>query len=231
MQNSSIISIQNPKSPVSEAYRTLRTNIEFSSLDNNVITFEVTSSTPSEGKSTTAANIAVAIANSGRRTIIIDADLRKPNLHRLFKCTNHKGLSNLLIGETKFEDTVYRTETENLYILTSGTKPPNPAELLGSARMRRFVEGLHESFQCIIIDTPPVLAVTDAQIISKYTDGYILVVAAGQTERQLVMKAKDLMDKVKAKPLGVVLNKIDMSERKYGSYGYYSYYEEDGSKK
>lgn len=231
MQNFGIISISDPKSPISEAYRTLRTNIEFSSLDNKVQVIEVTSSGPSEGKSTTAANLAVAMAKAGKRTIIIDSDLRKPNLHRLFKCSNHKGLSNLLIGETKFDEIAYKTETENLYILTSGTKPPNPAELLSSAKMQRFILGLRDNFDCIIIDTPPIIAVTDAQVVSKYTDGYILVVASGQAERQAVIKAKDLLDKVNAKPLGVVINKIEASKRNGYGYGYYySYYDSEGHK-
>lgn len=230
MQTTEIITAQDPKSPVAEAYRTLRTNIQFSSTDEKLQVIALTSSGPGEGKSTTAANLAVAMATSGNRTILIDSDLRKPRLHKIFKCSNHKGLSNLLIGETKFDSIAYKTDIENLYILTSGTKPPNPSELIGSAKMQRFIVGLKENFDYIIIDTPPVIAVTDAQIISRYADGFILVVAAGQADKQAAIKAKDLLNKVNAKILGVVLNKVDMKNNKHGYGTYYSYYD-DGTKK
>lgn len=228
-----LISVQEPKSPISEAYRTLRTNIEFSSLDKKVQVIVITSSGPSEGKSTTAANLAVNMAKAGKRTVLIDADLRKPTQHRNFKCSNHKGLSNLLIGEAKFEEVIHVTEVENLFVLTCGTKPPNPSELIGSAKMNRFVTGLRDSFDCIIIDTPPIIAVTDAQVLAKYADGYVLVITSGKTERQAAIKAKDLLDKVNAKILGVVLNRIDVKSKKSGyGYGYYySYYDSDDIKR
>lgn len=222
-----LISVKDPKSPVSEAYRTLRTNIEFSSLDKEIKVIAVTSSGPSEGKSTTAANLAINMARSGKRTILIDSDLRKPTQHRNFKCSNHKGLSNLLIGESKFEEVIHETGIENLYLLSCGTKPPNPSELIGSAKMNRFITGLRDSFDCIIIDTPPVIAVTDAQVISKYADGYILVIYAGKTDRQAAIKAKDLLEKVNAKILGVVLNRVNVKNKKSGYGYYYSYYDSD----
>lgn len=231
MSTLDLISVREPKSPVSEAYRTLRTNIEFSSLDEKIKVIVITSSGPSEGKSTTAANLAVNMAKAGKRTILIDADLRKPIQHRNFKCSNHKGLSNLLIGEAKFEETIHITEVENLFLLTCGTKPPNPSELIGSAKMNRFVTGLRDSFDCIIIDTPPIIAVTDAQVLAKYADGYVLVISSGKTERQAAIKAKDLLDKVNAKVLGVVLNRVDAKSKKSGYGYYYSYYDSDNEKK
>lgn len=229
MSESSVISINQPKSSVSEAYRTLRTNIEFSSFDDRLKVIVVTSSGPGEGKSTTAANLAVNFANTGKRTILIDTDLRKPILHKLFNCSNQKGLTNMLIDEVKFEDVICKMDVENLFLLPCGTKPPNPSELIGSTRMESFIEALKQSFDYIILDTPPVVAVTDAQVLSKFVDGYILVIASGITEKRAAIKAKDLLNMVNAKILGVVLNKVDVKSKKgyYGYKYYYGYYGEE----
>lgn len=228
MSELSVISINQPKSAVSEAYRTLRTNIEFSSFDDRLKVIVVTSSGPGEGKSTTAANLAVSFANANKRTILIDTDLRKPVLHKYFNCSNQKGLTNMLIDEVKFEDVICKTDVENLFLLPCGTKPPNPSELIGSTRMESFIEALKQSFDYIILDSPPVVAVTDAQVLSKFVDGYILVIASGITEKLAAIKARDLLNMVNAKILGVVLNKVDVKSKKgYYGYKYYGYYGEE----
>lgn len=225
-----IITINNPKSPVSEAYRTLRTNIQFSSFDKKIQTIVITSSGPSEGKSTTASNLAVVLAESGSKTLLIDCDQRKPKLHKVFFTSNNCGLSDILVGKENFQDAVKQTESSNLDILTSGTKPPNPAELLASTKMKDFIESLRETYEYIILDTPPIIAVTDAQLLSRYADGCLLVVASNQAERAAAIKSKELLQKVNAKILGVVLNKVDVKEKGYYGY-YYGYYDDSISEK
>lgn len=229
MEKTELITINDPKSPVSEAYRTLRTNIQFSSVDKDMQTIMITSSGPGEGKSTTAANLAVVMAEGGAETILIDCDQRKPMLHKKFVVSNHIGLSDILVGKSVLEDAVTDTGIESLYLLTAGTKSPNPSGLLASKRMGKFIEELRQKYQYIIIDTPPVIAVTDAQIVSTYADGCILVVASSQADKDAAVKAKQLLEKVNANILGTVLNKVTVNEKGY--YGYYhSYYDEDGKK-
>jgi capsular exopolysaccharide synthesis family protein len=218
----------NPKSPVSEAYRTLRTNIQFSSFDNELDTILVTSSGPSEGKSTTAANLALSMAEVDKKVLLIDCDLRKPSLHKKFNISNNKGLSNLLIGQFKFDE-VAQKYSDNMCILTSGTVPPNPSEMLASKKMKQFLEEAKKIFDFIILDTPPVVAVTDAQLLSTMVGGVLLVVAAGQAEIGAAEKAKELLENVKANIVGVVLNKADVAGGK--KYGYYHYYYGEGKKK
>ncbi len=215
----------NPKSPISEAYRTLRTNIQFSNFDGDMNVILVTSSGPSEGKSTTASNLALTMAETGKRVLLIDCDLRKPSLHKKFNISNNKGLSNLLIGQQKFND-VARKYNENLYILTSGTIPPNPSEMLSSRKMSNFLEEAKSNFDFVILDTTPVIAVTDAQILSTMVGGVLLVIAAGQAEIGAAQKAKELLSHVKANIIGVVLNKVEVSKNK--NYGYYHYYYGEG---
>ncbi|EPY2279278.1 CpsD/CapB family tyrosine-protein kinase [Clostridium sporogenes] len=225
-----LITIKDPKSPISEAYRTLRTNIQFSSFDEKISVIFVTSSTPGEGKSTTSANLAITMAQNGAKTILVDCDLRKPNVHKLFKLSNTKGLSNLLIEDNSIDGVIQQSSVENLHILTSGVKPPNPSELLSSQKMKKFIEMSKEHYDYIILDTPPVGVVTDAQLVSQYSDGGILVTASGQVERELAIRAKQLLQKVNAKILGVVLNKVDTESG--SGYRYYNYYyEENGEKK
>jgi capsular exopolysaccharide synthesis family protein len=228
MQKADLITIKDPKAPISEAYRTLRTNIQFSSFDKKIQTIMLTSSGPGEGKSTTASNLAVVMAESGANTIIIDCDQRKPRLHKVFLTSNQTGLSDVLAGKEKFEDAVKDVGVPNLTLLTSGTRPPNPAELMASRKMGKFIEELKERFEYIIIDTPPVIAVTDAQLLSRYADGCLLVLASSQVDREAAMKAKQLLEKVNANILGTVLNKLEVKEKGY--YGYYYYYDDGGSK-
>ncbi|WP_058953371.1 CpsD/CapB family tyrosine-protein kinase [Clostridium tyrobutyricum] len=231
MEKLELITIKDPKSPISESYRTLRTNIQFSSVDNEVQTIMITSSGPGEGKSTTASNLAIVMAESGAKTIIIDCDHRKPILHKKFLVSNRTGLSDVLAGKAEFQDAVINTGIDNLNLdlLTSGTKPPNPSGLLASKRMKTFIEDLKDKYRYIIIDTPPIIAVTDAQIVSTYVDGSILVVASSQADRDAAQKAKRLLEKVNANILGTVLNKVEAKGKGYYGY-YYSYYDEDGNK-
>ena len=219
---------EDPKSPVSEAYRTLRTNIQFSDFDGCLKTILVTSSGPSEGKSTTASNLALTFAEAGKSVLLIDCDLRKPSIHKKFNISNNKGLSNFLVGQGTFDDVAQKFEGR-LYILTAGTIPPNPSEMLSSKKMKSFLEEAKLKFDYIVLDTPPVIAVTDAQILSTMADGVVLVVASGQAERAAAQKAKELLEHVSAHILGVVLNKVELSKNK--TYEQYHYYYGEGHKK
>lgn len=228
--NFNLITLKNPKSPSSEAYRTLRTNIQFSSFDKKAQVIFITSSGPGEGKSTVAANLAVVMAESGSRTILVDCDQRKPRVHKNFNLSNVKGLSNYLAGEADFESCINETSINNLAIMTSGVRPPNPAELLGSKKMVEFVDSLRQKYDFVILDTPPVLMVTDAQLLSRCSDGCLLVVSSGEVAREGVIKAKELLEKVNTKILGVVLNKVQQSSRSNYGYYYYYYYDDEGVK-
>lgn len=218
MKRKQLITVVQPKSSISEAYRTLRTNIRFSSFAKKVKTIVVTSTGTGEGKSTTSANLAVVMAENGYKTILIDCDQRNGRLHRLFNIPNQKGLSDFLADNIQLSEVVQKTQIPNLNMITSGTKPPNPSELVGSEKMKRFIEDLKDIYEYIILDTSPVIIVTDAQLISTYTDGCILVVASSEVEKAAAIKAKELLEKVNAKILGVVLNKFDIKHKKY--YGY-----------
>jgi capsular exopolysaccharide synthesis family protein len=211
----------NPKSPISEAYRTLRTNIEFSAIDEPIRVIMITSAGPGEGKSTTASNLAVAYAQSDKKVLLIDADLRKPTLHHTFVRTNRWGLTNIITGQTNISEVISRTDINNLDLLSSGPIPPNPSEILSSKRMSILLEELKLIYDIIIIDTPPALAVTDAQIVATKCDGVILVIDSGKVKREVAMKVKASLEHVKARILGAVLNNID---RKNGESYYYYYY-------
>lgn len=226
--SSTLIVENNPKSPIAEAYRTLRTNIQFTSFDDKLKVILVTSSGPSEGKTTTAGNLALSFSQTGKKVLVIDCDLRKPSVHKKFQISNTAGLSNILVGENEFADTVNKY-SDNLWIIPSGTIPPNPSEMLMSKKFKNFIDEMREKFDYIIIDTPPVIAVTDAQILSTEADGCILVVSSGEAQREAVQKSRELLENVNAKILGVVLNKMDLKSR--GSYGYYYYYGEEDKKK
>lgn len=219
LQNRSLISLTNPKSPIAEQFRTIRTNIQFSSVDKELQTIIVTSSGPGEGKSTNTANLAVVFAQQGKRVLLIDADLRKPTVHYTFRTENHVGLSNVLTRQLTLEEAISTTAQEKLWVLSSGPIPPNPSELLGSKNMQVLLEQAKEEYDVIVIDTPPVLAVTDAQILANLADGVVLVVSSGKTERDSAKKAKELLESAQAKILGVVLNNKKAEESHY--YYYY----------
>lgn len=214
-----LITVEEPRSPISEAYRVLRTNIQFSAIDQEIQVLTVTSTQPNEGKTTTVANLAVAYAQDGKRVLLIDADLRKPTLHRIFRCTNRKGLTNVLAHLGSMEDELTKTFVDNLYLLSAGPKPPNPAEMLSTKRMSMLLKQLRQQFDIVLIDTPPALALTDAQVVAAQSDGVLLVVNAGKTKRELVRKCKANLQYVKANLLGVVLN--NQTKKEMNSYYYY----------
>ncbi|THE09492.1 polysaccharide biosynthesis tyrosine autokinase [Bacillus timonensis] len=220
MQNRSLVTMLNPKSPISEQYRTIRTNIEFSTVDEEMRTIMVTSSGPGEGKSTTTNNIAVVFAQQGKKVLLVDSDLRKPTVHYSFRINNHTGLTNVLTKQETLINAVQATEQENLFVLTSGPIPPNPAELLGSKAMDQFINEVKGLFDVVVFDTPPVLAVTDGQVLANKVDGVVVVVSSGKTETEAALKAKETLMNSKAKLLGVVLNNIKRTESQY--YYYYA---------
>lgn len=214
------------KAPESESYRTLRTNIQFSSVDNPVKTLLVTSSSPGEGKSTTTANLAVVLAQTGQKVIVVDTDLRRPVLHKVFEVPNNTGLTTALLGDaTQASAHLQVTEIENLSVLTSGPIPPNPSELLGSHRMKTLVETLSGLADIVIFDSPPVLAVTDAAVLARQVDGVLLVADAGHTKEHALAAAANELQKTGGNLLGVALNRLD-ARRGYNYY-YYYYYSDD----
>lgn len=215
----SLIAHFKPKSPIAEQYRTIRTNIQFSSPDKQIRTIVVTSTGAGEGKSTTAANLAAVFAQQGKRVLLVDADLRKPTAHYTFGKTNHQGLTNVLMKQSTRSEVTIETGVPNLDLIASGPIPPNPAELLASIGMDDLVSDAVGEYDTIIFDTPPVLAVTDAQILANKCDGVVLVVSSGKTEKDAALKAKELLVSAKAKLLGVVLNRKEMKQNEY--YYYY----------
>ncbi|WPL42899.1 CpsD/CapB family tyrosine-protein kinase [Priestia megaterium] len=215
-----LLAHNSPKDPVAEQYRTIRTNIQFSGADQEIKSIVLTSTGPGEGKSTTASNLATVYAQQGLRVLLIDADLRKPTAHYTFRLENHVGLTNVLTKQSTLGQAVQGTEVPELFLLTSGPIPPNPAELLASKNMTELLEEMKEEFDMVIFDTPPVLAVADAQILANQVDGSVLVVSSGKTDKEAALKAKELLLKANAKVLGAVLNNRKMEE---GS-DYYYYY-------
>lgn len=207
-----------PKSIAAESYRTLRTNIQYSSFDKEYKVIMVTSSEPGEGKSTTAGNLALCLAQGEKKVILVDCDLRKPSLHKKFKISNIVGLSDVMIGKEELVTAMHRYNN-NLVILTSGKIPPNPSEMLSSKAMTTLLDTLKQNFDYIILDTPPVQAVTDSQILATKADGTILVVRAERTKKDSVQSAINLLKKVNADVIGTVLNGLDNSRNKY--YYYY----------
>lgn len=217
-----LITDVHPKSPISESFRALRTNTRFAVAGKPAQIICITSCRQAEGKTTTAANLAVTFAQEGKRTLLIDADLRKPSQHKVFAVSNRKGLSTILSNLSEFGQSVAAAHVEHLTILPSGPVPPNPAELLGSPGMDALLEQVKGKYDAIIIDTPPVLAVTDAQIVASKSDGVIMVIRAGQIKSSLALKAKSRLEHVQARILGVVLNGKKSSQ---GDTSYYEYKE------
>jgi capsular exopolysaccharide synthesis family protein len=218
-----------PDSIHSEAFRALRTRIQFSKLqDNQAKTILVTSSAPREGKTTVAVNVAGSFAQANKRTIVIDCDLRKPRMHNVFKIQRFPGFSDYFFGQASLEEIIHHTELPNLSFITAGTIPPNPSEILGSEQMKSFLEKLKQDYDQIIIDSPPIIAVTDSEILSRLVDATILVVAANQTEIELMRKSTELLTHEENTLIGVVLNKFSYKSG-YGSYyKYYYYYSQHG---
>jgi len=216
-----LIMTADPLSPVSEAFRVLRTNIRYSSVDRPLQVLLVTSSGPAEGKSVVAANLATALAQAGLRTVLLDADMRRSRIHHIFGLHPREGLAGaLLAGST--DGRLQPTEVEGLSILPVGEKPPNPVELLGSQRMRELREELLKSFDAIVVDSPPVLIGADAAVLGQMVDGVLLVVNAGETRRDMARQAVESLRQVGANVIGVVLNRVPT--RRGGYYYYYPYY-------
>ncbi len=213
-----LVTALDPKSPISEQYRTIRTNIQYSSIDKEIRAIMVTSSGPAEGKSTTAANLAVTFSQLGKKVLLVDADLRKPTVHHTFGVNNLFGFTTVLTKQKTLDKTILETEEQDLYILTSGPIPPNPAELLSSKSMEQFIEDAKSQFEYIIFDTPPLLAVADPQILANQVDASILVVFSEKTEIDQAKKSKELLENAQSKLLGVVLNHKEVQN---GDYYYY----------
>ena len=220
-KQSEIISVQNPHSPIAEAYKSLRTNIKFSSVDKDLKTIAVTSTDKGEGKSTVSSNLAAAMALDNSRVLLIDCDLRRPTIHKKFTLSNLNGLSSVLTQQNSINEVIQKTDIEGVDVLTSGPKPPNPSEMLGSKSMKQLLNDVSKNYDRVIVDAPPIGIITDAGILSTYTDGSILVVASKEVDIEMAQISKARLDKVGANILGVVLNKFEDTN---GSYGYYNYY-------
>jgi non-specific protein-tyrosine kinase len=214
---SPLIALRDPRAPAAEAYRTLRTNIQFSSLDKPLRTLMATSTAPDEGKSTTLANLAVTIAQAEQRVILVDCDLRRPTLHTLFDLPNEAGLTSMILAEDA-PVPLQETGVPGLSLLASGPLPPRPADILGSRRMEAAIERLRAAADIVLFDTPPVVAVTDAAVLATKVDGVLLVFQAGRTSRERARRARQILEKVKANIVGVVLNNAEV-EQGYGYYG------------
>lgn len=216
-----LITHKKPKAVVSEKFRGIRSNILFSTADVDVQTLLVTSDKPSSGKSTVSANIAITYAQAGFKTLLIDGDMRKPTQHYIFNQNNITGLSNLIINKNTFEEAVHATEVSNLDVLTSGPIPPNPSELIGSTNMLDIFEELKQQYDFILVDTPPVSTVTDAQLIGELTKNAVYIIDVENNNKESVKKGKELLEKSGTKILGAVLNKapLDKSSSSYYYYG------------
>lgn len=223
--DTSLICIEKPRSPVSEAFRALRTNLQYTSVDRPLKTLLVTSPSPEDGKTTMAANLGVTLAQFGRRVVVLDLDMRRPRVHRTLGLANRKGVSDLFVQpEFHFNGTLQATEVDGLSVMSSGCLPPNPSELLGSEKMTDILQLLGREADIVVVDSPPLLAVTDAAIIAPRVDGVLLVVKPGVTKLAACRQAVEQLQRVGANLLGVVLNDVDLRRSHY-KYSYYkSYY-------
>lgn len=222
-----LITMNNPQSPISEAYRGIRTSIQFSNLDKNIKVINITSSKQGEGKTTVLTNLATTFAGLEKKVLILDGDLRNPSVHRMFEVSNIYGLTDVLLENKSFEECVHCTNIKNLHVLTCGPTPPNPSEMLASKKMMEFIKKLREQYDYVFIDTPPIGIVTDAGIVSTYSDGCIFVVGAKEVEIETVKIANKRLEDVGANILGCILNKFEISRN--GS-DYYSHYYKEGRK-
>ncbi|MGX9291669.1 CpsD/CapB family tyrosine-protein kinase [Bacillus sp. A015] len=202
----SCISVLNPHSVIAEQFRTIRTNIEFTSIQTRLKSILVTSSLPKEGKSFAAANLAAVFAQQKKRVLLMDADLRKPAVHEYFDLSHHTGLTNVLLNNCSLEEAILPTPIEHLELLPSGTIPPNPAELLSSSVMKQLFYEIEQQYDMVIVDSAPLLPVADAKILANRTDGSILVVLSGKTKIAAVKKSKEVLEGTTGKLLGAMLN-------------------------
>jgi capsular exopolysaccharide synthesis family protein len=229
-RNIELITYKYPKSSMAEAYRTLRTNLGFASMDDPCRSILFTSTSPRDGKSTVASNLAVVMAQAGNRVVLIDADLRKPVQHQIFEVDNRQGLTSVLLQKVEAETAMHNGLVENLQVITSGPIPPNPAEILGSERTRLMLKQLLDEYDYVFIDSPPILAVTDAAILSTIVDGVVLVVNYAVTRNEMAREAVEQFKKANARVLGVVLNQVQMESSDYKYYYYYYHSNEDQEK-
>lgn len=225
--NNRLLIGQDAFSPITESYRALRTAVQYSYVDHKINALAVTSAHPGEGKSVTSANLAIAMALQGKRVILVDADLRRPSIHRMFRVEAEPGLTSVLADEISLEDALHSTAIEGFKVLTAGPLPPNPPELLNSQAMMDLLERFKEIADLVVFDTPPTIPVTDSQVIASHMDGVVLVVEAGQSRKATLKHARDLLERTHGRLLGVVLNKIDQSAKGY----YYHYYQRGGYRK
>ena len=209
------------ESSIAESYRTIRTSILLSTPESPPKIITVSSSVPKEGKTSTVVNLAISFTKLSKKVLIIDGDLRKPSLHKIFRIKNTQGLSSFLVSKSNVEEVFFKTDINNLYVIPSGPIPPNPSELLDSQRMSLLLKKMKEHFDVIFIDSPPLIGIVDPVIIGRHTDGTIMVVWAGKTQKRAVQKAKEELDRYRIRILGVVLNKVNL--KKNNGYGYYSY--------
>lgn len=221
-----LVAQTHPQSPPAEAFRTLRTNLGFACGNEEYRTIMVSSPGPLEGKSTVISNLAIVLAQADKKVLLADCDLRKPVQHRIFNLPNRQGLTNCLLGQVTVEEAVQPGSPANLSLLTSGPIPPNPAEILSSPRSGAFWASLREKYDYVLVDTPPVLAVTDGVILAGQLDGAILVIRAGATRSNMALQARNQLARASTRLLGVVLNmvKVDSPDYQYAYYYYYGHY-------
>jgi non-specific protein-tyrosine kinase len=202
-----LITLTDPRSPASEAYRTLRTNLTFAALDAPLKTLAVTTAAPDDEKGKILANLAITMAQSEQRIILVEADLRRPSLHDIFGVAGEPGLTTMIVDETTLDNPpLAETSVPNLWLLPSGPLPPNPSDLLGSQKMERAITALQPRADVIIFDAPPVVSATDAVVLGTKVDGVLLVVSAGRTKREHAQRAKEMLERVHIRIVGTVLN-------------------------
>ena len=227
LKQTDLISIENPNSPVSEAFKTVRTNIKFSSVDKNLKTLAITSTGKGEGKSTVLANLGVTMAQDNEKVLLVDCDLRRPTVHKRFSVSNMNGLSSVLTQQNTSGEVIQKTEIPGLDVVTSGPKPPNPSEMLGSKSMKDFIDEVSKDYDRVLIDAPPIGIVTDAAILTTMVEGVIFTIAAKEAPIDVAKHAIEQLQTVGANIIGVILNKVETKRSGYYSYRYYQEYYED----
>jgi polysaccharide biosynthesis transport protein len=226
-----LVTLSSPKSTASEAYRGIRTSILFSAADTAPRAILVASAAPMEGKTVTASNLAITMVQAGNRVLIIDCDLRRPRLHRIFDVPRDRGISNILVGNCTIDEATVHAAIPRIDIIPSGPVPPNPSEMLGSQNMTHFMQTVRDRYDLIILDSPPITAVTDTVILSRLVDGVLLVIRAGETHREIIKNSINLLQAANARILGAILNGVEMGRDSYYYYQYYYYYYgEDGER-
>lgn len=210
-----------PQSPISEAYRSMRTNIQFINADKKLKTIMITSPNLYEGKTTTASNLAITLGDVGHKVLLLDCDLRSPSIHKVFELGNRDGISDIVLKDKDYREYVHSVMHKNVKVITAGKIISSPSELLDSEAMRHFIAEVRQEYDYIIVDSPSVLAVTDVAIMSTYMDGVIMVCTSGKTEVDAAKEALESLSKVEANIIGVVLNKIPVESKQYKDYYYY----------